>query len=300
VLKGGLGDDSLAGGGGDDRLEGGAGNDLLDGGSGVDAMLGGTGDDIYIVGEAGDMVTELADQGTDTVKSAIDYTLGDNVENLILTGTALHGTGNALNNVITGNAGDNVLSGGEGNDLLSGGSGLDRLFGGSGNDRLIGGDGRDFLTGGEGVDTFVAELNSTKVSGKNLNVSTDTILDFASGTDKIDLSALGLKKGQIVGFGNNKNVGDISFRVFSNVAGAEAALGFDIDGQAGTSTHLGPVTVVFVNQNGGAIDVALALIGTRNGVSYNDFVFNEVDPPLALIGTSRLSYDQFDPTGFQP
>ena len=75
---------------------------------------------------AGDVVTENAGEGTDTVQSAISYTLGANVENLTLTGTAtINGTGNALNNILTGNAGNNVLDGGAGADTLVGGAGND-------------------------------------------------------------------------------------------------------------------------------------------------------------------------------
>jgi Ca2+-binding RTX toxin-like protein len=75
----------------------------------------------------------------------MDATLGANVENLILGGDALQGTGNDLNNVITANdRGDN----------LSGLAGRDTLLGGAGNDRLDGGSGSDLLFGGAGDDTF--------------------------------------------------------------------------------------------------------------------------------------------------
>jgi hypothetical protein len=44
------------------------------------------------------------------VRSSITWTLGANIENLVLTGTAaINGTGNSLANRITGNSAANVL-----------------------------------------------------------------------------------------------------------------------------------------------------------------------------------------------
>ena len=117
-------------------LTGNAASNWLDGGAGADTMIGGAGNDVYVVDNVGDVVAETANQGTDLVQSSITYTLGDNVENLTLTGMApINGTGNGLDNVLTGSASDNILTGGGGNDTFDGGGGGNDIFiGGAGND----------------------------------------------------------------------------------------------------------------------------------------------------------------------
>ncbi|AFZ57397.1 DUF4347 domain-containing protein [Anabaena sp. PCC 7938] len=121
----------------DNTLIDGVGNDTLNGGTGADALIGGVGNDIYYVDDSGDIVTELLNEGTDTVYSTVSYTLVSNVEKLTLQGTtAINGTGNALNNTITGNSGDNILIGDLGNDTLTGLTGADQFTGGKGNDTL--------------------------------------------------------------------------------------------------------------------------------------------------------------------
>ncbi|PCD63939.1 hemolysin, partial [Rhizobium phaseoli] len=99
-------------------------DNIMTGGTGADHLIGGLGNDTYVVDNAGDVVTENAGEGTDTVKTALAaYTLGANVENLVSTGTAAFaGTGNELANAITGGVGADTLDGGAGSDTLSGGA----------------------------------------------------------------------------------------------------------------------------------------------------------------------------------
>ncbi|HYC44888.1 MAG TPA: calcium-binding protein [Burkholderiales bacterium] len=136
-------------------LIGGAGNDTLDGGAGVDRMSGGAGDDTYVVDVAGDVVDEIPNEGVDTIRTALTYTLAVNLENLVLTGSAdALGTGNAADNVITGNAAANSLRGAAGNDTLNGGGGADFMLGGPGDDTYVVSEDTDTVTeqSGEGVD----------------------------------------------------------------------------------------------------------------------------------------------------
>jgi Ca2+-binding RTX toxin-like protein len=132
--------DTLRGDGSANRLEGRGGNDTLDGRAGAngnDRLYGGIGNDSYIIDSTSEKLVEFLSEGTDEVKTSVDWTLGANFENLTLTGANdLNGNGNTGANIITGNSGNNVLSGGAGNDTLDGGTGDDTLTGGIGDDRF--------------------------------------------------------------------------------------------------------------------------------------------------------------------
>lgn len=191
ILSGGAGDDVLVGGTRINRLTGGAGNDtldaflggyselfggsgrdvligghdgnILDGGAGADLMQGGRGADIYFVDSRKDVVVETHvpvwkhdPDAVDTVYASVSWSLGANLEDLVLTGAkAVLGKGNALDNRIVGNKVDNILRGMAGNDSLNGREGNDRIWGGKGSDILIGAEGNDTLNGGAGRDRLV-------------------------------------------------------------------------------------------------------------------------------------------------
>ena len=167
TISGGTGNDQLFGDAGNDVLNGDAGDDMLDGGTGSDQMRGGTGNDLYVVDSTTDTVTENLNEGIDTVQSAVTWTLGNNMENLTLTGSsAINGTGNALGNALTGNSAANTLTGGAGDDTLDGGAGADKLIGGAGNDVYIVDNTSDAITenAGEGADSVKSSVSCTLAS----------------------------------------------------------------------------------------------------------------------------------------
>lgn len=201
------------------QLTGNAGANKLDGGADADAMAGGAGDDTYSIDHPGDSVKESANAGTDTVKSAISYTLGANLEILVLTGTAtLNGAGNALDNALFGNAASNLLEGGGGNDTLDGGAGADTLKGGSGNDTYAVDhpDDKPVEAAGGGSDTVRSMLSW--ILKDNLET-----LELA-GTGNIDGSGNGL---------DNQLTGNAGSNVLDGQGGTDA-----MAGQGGSDTYI--------------------------------------------------------------
>ena len=94
------------------------------------------------------------------------------------------GQGLEVSDVVTGNAtfGFTVYGSGTG-DVLTGGAGNDVIAGYGGADTIRGGGGVDILYGGAGADTFVYGTGESTLGGW------DFISDFATGTDKVDISA---------------------------------------------------------------------------------------------------------------
>lgn len=220
TLTGGSGNDSINGAAGGDVLIGNAGQDTLIGGTGNDTMAGGSGDDTYGVDSVSDVIAEVAGEGVDSVQSAVSFTLGANVENLSLTGTAsLAGTGNELNNQLTGSSGNDRLTGLAGDDRLDGGAGSDTLVGGYGNDIYIVNVTSDVITENvnEGIDSVQATVTWTLGSGlENL---------MLGGT-----SALSGTGNQL----NNLLTGNSANNTLTGLAGNDT-----LDGGAGTDTLVG-------------------------------------------------------------
>ena len=213
-LTGSAHNDTLAGNGqanvltglaGNDLLWGSGGDDVLTGGPGADRLVGGTGNDTASWAGSPEGVTvrlhSFSAAGGHAEGDSFPYTVDvayrdaegleqteslPDVENLI--GSAHNDilAGDRRDNDIAGGAGDDTLYGGPGggDDVMNGGTGNDRLYGGQGADTLTGGPGDDRLAGGPGEDTFVFGPGD----------GADTVTDFTSGTDRIDLTGFEIER----------------------------------------------------------------------------------------------------------
>ncbi|QNM82994.1 hypothetical protein H8M03_01110 [Sphingomonas sabuli] len=248
----------------DNVIVGNAGDNFIHGAGGSDSMRGGEGNDTYVVWNAGDTVVEAAGAGHDTVRTIVDFALGANVEDLILTGAGtISGTGNGLANYMLGNSSANILAGRGGDDAINGAAGNDRLLGEAGNDNLNGGNGADFIvggtgsddmTGGAGADLFVFYQGDF---GGADPVAADRIRDFSRG------------EGDIIRLNNvdaNTTVGgDQAFAFIGSGA---------FTGHAGELRYeqLGVDTYVFGDTNGdGTADFAIRVDGSHTFVG-GDFI----------------------------
>ncbi|CAN5468848.1 hypothetical protein BH10PSE7_BH10PSE7_14230 [soil metagenome] len=191
-------DDILTGNAQGNYLLGENGNDWLLGGNGDDWLGGRNGDDL-IFADFGDDILNGED-GSDTA-SFIFATAGVTVsiatnsqQDLGVMGTDRlyffeHLAGSAFDDGLTGTLWGNRLEGFAGDDTITGAAGDDTILAGNGADLVKGGTGEDEMTGGDGADIFAffALAESDPDSG-----SSDLITDFTQGTDRIDLTGIGV------------------------------------------------------------------------------------------------------------
>nr|MDH4439016.1 tandem-95 repeat protein [Rhizobium sp.] len=189
------------------------GADIFYGTASGDSFAGLGGDDIYIVNHSLDTVTEQLNSGHDTVIASLNHTLGANVEDLFLVGTAVRGTGNGLANEIVGNDVANELEGLGGADILDGGLGA------------------DLMQGGDGADTyFVDNVGDVIVEKDNLGAGGyDTVYSSVSYTLSAEVEKLVL-----LGTGNLDATGNASVNTLIGTDGDNI-----LDGKAGADVMTG-------------------------------------------------------------
>lgn len=237
-LTGTDGDDLIFGGEGQDVLSGAAGDDVLDGGTGGELPPGGFNGVVFNGGDFADYrlapnavtvslsltAAQVTGWGSDTLAN-IESLYGSGFDD-ILTGNAernalVGGAGNdrlfglAGDDQLMGEGGDDRLDGGDGLDYLVGGDGADLITGGSGNDNLegkdgsdaiVGGDGSDIMNGGMGADTMTSGAGQDlffylAVAESQVATGTDTITDFQTRFDRLDLGVLTLTSISLVNLG---------------------------------------------------------------------------------------------------
>ena len=225
-------DNTLTGNNVANLLAGLEGNDWLDGKSGNDTLIGGMGDDVYVVAQTADVVVELADEGVDTVRSGITWTLGENTEHLVLTGSAgIRGTGNAVANTLTGNSGNNQLDGLAGADTMIGGAGNDTYLVDDANDQVV-------ELADEGLDLVKSTVTHTLFAEVENLTLTGTLAINGAG------NALG-----------NVIIGNAATNTLTGDAGNDA-----LNGGAGADTLLGGTGDDFYTVDN-AVDVVVELDG---------------------------------------
>jgi Ca2+-binding RTX toxin-like protein len=208
--------DTLTGNAGGNVLTGGFGSDTLNGGDGVDTLYG--------------------NQDNDTLNG---------------------GTGN---DTLYGGQGDDALFGNQDNDVLIAGIGNDQLFGGQGNDTLDGGEGNDIVQGGIGADTLTGGVGSDifryLATTDSTTATSDMILDFQTGVDKIDFAAI------------NTSAAD---RVTITSSATTTTVTFDAGGD-------------------GAVELSIQVVGA-NAVSSNDLILNSAVVATPAVTTHSVVDD---------
>ena len=245
-------------------LTGNAGSNILDGAGGADTMSGGAGDDTYLVELAGDVVVENVDEGYDTVYASVNYTLGANVENLVLGAGVISGNGNDLDNWLQGNALSNTLTGGAGNDILDGGSGADSMVGGTGDDTYVVDHVGDVVTehAGEGVDTIYASISidlSAKPNVENVELT---------GSDNLNVTGNGVANELYGNSGSNVLIGGAGNDILDGGEGLDVMMGGTND-----DTYVVDSTGdVVTEQAGEGVDSVYASINYALGINVDNLL----------------------------
>src|SRR6266478_2079189 len=173
--------------------------------------------------------------------------------------------GGAGDDTINGTGVNDIIYGGSGNDTIYGGSGSDTINGNNGNDTVIGGFGADLLTGGNGNDRFVYLSVADSHAGQF-----DTITDFSSGSDKINLTALGV----------------LAFLALTSTSTSVPAhtIAWLYDGASNeTIVYVNPTDQTLSIGDSGLLEIHLQGIAT---IQASDFVYEPTTAPVVVAAES--------------
>ena len=195
------------------------GNNVLTSNGGGDTLIGFLGDDTYVVRE-GDQIVERAGEGTDTVTTSTNYSLGADVSVERLSGYELSRQGI----VLSGNRFAQAIAGGGGADTLNGNGGADTLAGGAGDDvyRLYGEGDSVIEREGGGTDTVYTSATYVLTAGNSVET-----LAAALGVDTAPIALVGNEIAQTL-------VGNYGANVLN---GGGAAAGDTLIGLLGDDTY---------------------------------------------------------------
>ncbi|WP_114283648.1 DUF4214 domain-containing protein [Candidatus Halocynthiibacter alkanivorans] len=286
LIIAGDGDNTINSGAGADVIIVGSGNNTIDAGADYANITATGGDNDITVGDAGSLIDLGAGNNTITAGAGADditTTDGDNTINAgdgandITTGAGVDSiTTGADDDTIIAGAGDNTINAGDGTnsvttlegnddittgagvDTIGAGAGDDAITAGAGDDAITGGAGADTMTGGEGADTFIYN-DVADSQGETV----DTIIDFVSGSDTIDLTAVagigGIDENTYLGESNTYLDAMSALSVFSD--GSSAAAVLDIES-----------STLYIDVDGdGGVDMQINLTGVTD-LSASDFV----------------------------
>ena len=200
--------------------------------------------------------TDSSPTAYDRVFSSIDYTLGNNVENLLFVGNAnLRGIGSDVANRMTGNAGDNYLDGG---------LGADTLMGGLGNDTYVVDNVGDTISE---TSTLVSEID-TVWSSVNWTLGANLEYLFLAGTANLNGTGNSL---------NNMLTGNSGNNILNGGLGADTMTG----GLGNDTYYVDNINDVVVETStlAGEIDTVMASVSYTLGANLEN---------LTLTGTDNL------------
>ncbi len=256
-VTGTAGSDIIIGDRKDNVLRGGGGDDLLSGETGYDQLFGDSGNDTFELWNDG--VTDIINGGSGI--DTIDYSRSTKQVIVSLDAGTANILGDSFNFVLEDQISnvENII-GSRHNDYIRGDSGNNELSGGDGNDVLIGDAGRDILNGGRGADTLTggADADVFRFWDFSSGAGPDTIKDFQTGLDKIDLS--GFFSRQDENHWSNDIATQAQFIGSSQFSGSYQVRVFVDNG----------VGKVQFSTGGGIIDIEIDVHGQ---VSTNDFIY---------------------------